>query len=329
MAGGIGAGGSGGQWVGSASSLKAVDLVVNGGFDTDTTWGKTNGPTISSGVCSFVANAISPHRVTQTVTPAVPSLEYTLTYTVVSNNAAGLSNLYFVGDAVNKVTGANITLNTSPGTYSHNFTGNTAGDKNIVMFQANGPITSGALVIDNVSIKPVSANKAIITPSLGSEEQADPTFDDPTNWVTPDGWSVADGVATRSSPTVLAVLYNSTTPLSVVGNWYRVGATVTPTAGGYTLGDGSGNWYTSSGAVFRTIRAGTTNRMGITAQSSFTGTVDDIISKQLTLSSLFSSVTVSTPNIIASADLTRVVGTQVGLVVNLDSTSSPANFIIA
>jgi len=186
---------------------------------------------------------------------------------------------------------------------------------------------SGGIWVGNSAS--ILSNKAIITPTQTAEEQADPTFDDPTNWVTPDGWSVANGVATRSSPTVLAVLYNSTTPLSVVGNWYRVGATVTPTAGGYTLGDGSGDWYTSSGAVFRTIRADTTNRMGITAQSSFTGTVDDITSKQLTLSSLFSSVAVSTPNIIASADLTRVAGTQVGLVVNLDSTSSPANFIIA
>lgn len=56
---------------------------------------------------------------------------------------------------------------------------------------------------------------------------------------------------------------------------------------------------------------------------------DNLSLKPLTLSSLFSSVSTSDADVIADANVTMTAGTQAGLVLNLDSTSSPANFLIA
>jgi len=57
--------------------------------------------------------------------------------------------------------------------------------------------------------------------------------------------------------------------------------------------------------------------------------IDDLSVKPLTLSSLFSSVSTSDADVIADANVTLTAGTQAGLVTNLDSTSTPANFLIA
>ncbi|KKS80326.1 MAG: hypothetical protein UV55_C0042G0001, partial [Candidatus Gottesmanbacteria bacterium GW2011_GWC1_43_10] len=56
---------------------------------------------------------------------------------------------------------------------------------------------------------------------------------------------------------------------------------------------------------------------------------DNLTLKPLTLSSLFSSVSTSDKDVVASADVTMTAGTQAGVVTNLDSASSPANFLIA
>jgi len=57
--------------------------------------------------------------------------------------------------------------------------------------------------------------------------------------------------------------------------------------------------------------------------------VDDVSAKQLTLASLFSTVPTSDTDVVASADIVMTAGTQAGIVTNLDSTGTPANFLIA
>jgi hypothetical protein len=54
---------------------------------------------------------------------------------------------------------------------------------------------------------------------------------------------------------------------------------------------------------------------------------DTLTLKPLTLSELLTSITESTPDVYCSADTTRAAGTQAGLLLCLDSDSSPANFI--
>jgi len=60
-----------------------------------------------------------------------------------------------------------------------------------------------------------------------------------------------------------------------------------------------------------------------------TVTLDNLSLKPLTLSSLFSSLSLSTQDVVASADLTVVAGTQAGMVICLDSAASPANFLLS
>ena len=58
--------------------------------------------------------------------------------------------------------------------------------------------------------------------------------------------------------------------------------------------------------------------------------LDNLSLKPLTLSTLFASVDdAATADVVASVDVICTAGTQAGLVVNLDSAASPANFVIA
>jgi hypothetical protein len=54
---------------------------------------------------------------------------------------------------------------------------------------------------------------------------------------------------------------------------------------------------------------------------------DDVSFKQLTLSTLFRTANFATADVFVSVAVTLTAGTQAGLVLNLDSTSSPANFV--
>ena len=56
---------------------------------------------------------------------------------------------------------------------------------------------------------------------------------------------------------------------------------------------------------------------------------DDVSFKEFTFSELFSSLTTSTKDYIADVNLTMSLATQGGMVLNLDSTSNPLNFILA
>jgi hypothetical protein len=57
--------------------------------------------------------------------------------------------------------------------------------------------------------------------------------------------------------------------------------------------------------------------------------VDDVSVKALTRSTLFATVEGNTPNVTAQVKVTISQFTKAGLVVNLDSTATPLNFIIA
>lgn len=125
-----------------------------------------------------------------------------------------------------------------------------------------------------------------------------------------------------------------------------------------------GNWlsisfYSKSNPTGQAARVGTTNMSLATedyslttsyAQKFFTGRVttanpdifigrgipsasssvyiDDVSVKPLTLSSLFSTVPSGKADVIASTNITLTAGTQAGLVLNLDSTSNPQNFVL-
>ena len=112
----------------------------------------------------------------------------------------------------------------------------------------------------------------------------------------------------------------STTAASIAVSASGGGSLVTPVI----------NLTTSYVEYIRTARL-LDNSIGIKRNSAASKSIylDDLSVKKLTLSSLFASLTVSIADVLADVAITLVSGTLAGLVLNLDSTSSPANFVIA
>jgi len=174
----------------------------------------------------------------------------------------------------------------------------------------------------------ISTNKAVNTPTVGGEMVVDTGFDNPAAWTLGSGASVSGskGVMTATLDGGF-IQYNILT----TGTWYSLGIDIDSISGG---GIGFNN-------LSSTQTLGTTGSKIVTGRSlgtyfkfsRFTGTVtasvDNVSAKPLTLSSLFSSVSTSDKDVVASADVTMTSGTQAGVVTNLDSTGTPANFLIA
>ena len=98
---------------------------------------------------------------------------------------------------------------------------------------------------------------------------------------------------------------------------------------GKIWGARNGPYRTTTGTFTETNRAGTGTYASIYHLTGGTVSVDNVSFKPLTLSSLFSSVSTSDTDVIADTNVTWTLGTEAGLVTNLDSSSSPANFLIA
>jgi len=171
----------------------------------------------------------------------------------------------------------------------------------------------------------ISSNKVVITPTLGSDVIVNGDFDTDTDWTKGTGWSISGGVGVASAAT--GQLYQTTI---TSGKWYQETFDVSTYTSGSVRAYIGGNAliaYTTTGSKLDTGRAGTTT-IGLN-DSSFTGSVDNVSVKELTLSSLFSIVSTSDTDVIASTDITATAGTQVGLVTNLNDTTTPTAGIVA
>lgn len=200
--------------------------------------------------------------------------------------------------------------------------------------RADGPIGSSETTGPDSQTTPslawtggaISTNKNVITPSLGSELITNGDMSSSTGWtVSNPPWSIGSGVAT-SNGTVGEMSQSVLT----IGNWYQNSYTLSRTSGTFlaVFGQQNGLSRTTSGTFLETGRQ-TSNALARFYSNSYNGTLDDASFKLLTLSSLFSSVSTSDTDVIADAGVTLTSGTQAGVVTNLDSTSSPANFLIA
>lgn len=169
----------------------------------------------------------------------------------------------------------------------------------------------------------ISNNKLVITPTLGSELVVNGGFDADTNWTKGTGWAISGGTGNVVTGATWADLWQNQSLL--VGGVYQKSVD-------YNIASGQISGVTSSGNKITTFRATTTNSQTYVVFQNGAGVgsyVDNVSLKPLTLSSLFSSVSTSDTDVIADANVTLTAGTQAGLVTNLDSTSSPANFLIA
>ncbi len=173
-----------------------------------------------------------------------------------------------------------------------------------------------------------AAGKASNTPGVGSELVVNGGFDADTDWLKGTGWTIPGGgvaVGTAVSDTIFQ------TSSANVGDWglgqFDLVSRSAGIAQAFFGAGGGGDFYSSPGTYVNTRRF-VGNEIGVYANS-FTGEIDNVSIKTLTLSTLFASTTHSTADVLATVAVTLTAGTQAGLVVNLDSAATPANFVIA
>lgn len=173
----------------------------------------------------------------------------------------------------------------------------------------------------------ISGNKAINTPTLGAELFANGGFGADTDWTKGTGWTIAAGVASHAAGSAGTLSQT----VGSIGNWYRLVFTLlNRTAGTFTplvLGNFPAS-YASDGTYTGNKRATTGSTAGITTGATAAGDVDNLSLKQLTLNTLFATKDFSRNDVDVSVKLTLVTNNICGVVLNLDSTSSPANFIL-
>lgn len=201
----------------------------------------------------------------------------------------------------------------------------------------------------------ISTNKNVITPTEESELLPDPglegTYSSGLNvnlqqYVGTPAESADSHGGSKAQQFTPSSIYNGVyaNQTTTVGTWYlgSMWGKKTTTGGNPYMRietSGGGTIYkqtsipTSYTHILTAFRAlSTTTQLRTTeyhASVMDTVVIDDLSIKPLTLSSLFSSVSTSDTDVIADANVTLTSGTQAGLVTNLDSTSTPANFLIA
>jgi hypothetical protein len=174
----------------------------------------------------------------------------------------------------------------------------------------------------------VAAGTASNTPTLGSELIVNGAFGADTDWSKGAGWAIAAGVTAATAAS--ADISQTVAPLAV-GTWYQSVFTL----GAFSLGTVNAKIGTT--ALPTHAANGTYTETGLAATTAFaftgtgfTGTLDNASVKALTLSTLFRTLaTAASDTVTINADLTIGAGTQAGLVLNLNSASSPSTFILA
>lgn len=171
----------------------------------------------------------------------------------------------------------------------------------------------------------VSGGKAINTPSLGSELVINGDFSVDANWSKGTGWSISGGTANASAVSGFDITQNILT----IGKWYKMTYAATFSSGqSRALFGGIGGAISESTSVLITGRA-TSSAIGVRGQSAMTGTVDNVSVREISLSSLLSLHTSSTPDVFVGVEITVTADTQAGLALNWDSSSNPQNGVIA
>lgn len=202
----------------------------------------------------------------------------------------------------------------------------------------------------------VAGNVAVGTPTLGSELLTDGALENWSSTTDLTSWTEALGGTSsvnRESSVVHGGAFaarfdidgSNGTALAYqdhglpIGSWFVVDFWFRSSASGKTGRTGTttltglardpGTTWTNYKEIFRSPTGDT--RVYLYRQSAASASIyfDDISVKALTLSSLFSSVAVSTPDVLAEVAVTLTAGTQAGLVLNLDSAATPANFVLA
>ena len=132
------------------------EKVTNGDFATDSDWTKGSTTTISNGQCTFTASGVAQSLIQGNLWAAnsLSGKTVKLTYTIVSNNLN--VTLFRVGGFSGASGFPVTTLNSEVGTHTVQIViTSSGGTDNAIDFYIQSAATTGALVLDNVSVKEV------------------------------------------------------------------------------------------------------------------------------------------------------------------------------
>jgi len=191
----------------------------------------------------------------------------------------------------------------------------------------------------------ISSNKLVVVPTQGSELVTNGDFSSNTaGWVGTSATlsSVSDGGPSGNSLCVVNTGSSGSADQTLVSSmgWYALDF--------YQRSGGCGGVYADSrfgvvgGGPTYSVASGTWARRQYSFRGSITSlwmntwgnagaasAFDSVSIKPLTLSSLFSTINTSDNNVIADVDVTLTSGNNAGLVLNLDSATTPLNFVVA
>lgn len=175
----------------------------------------------------------------------------------------------------------------------------------------------------------VSTNKAVGTPALGSNVIVNGGFGADTDWTKGSGWAIAAGAA--NAITASSNLSQTVAPLTA-SRFFQVVYTVSAFAAGTVQAVVGGKALPThaANATYTEVGLATTTAFLFTG-AGFTGSLDNVTAKALTTADLFASLLVSTADVIADVAVTlsaALGGVPAGLVLNLDSVATPANFVL-
>ena len=180
----------------------------------------------------------------------------------------------------------------------------------------------------------ISSNKAINTPTLGSELIVNGAFASDTVWTKGTDWSITGGAGVRAAGATPNTVISQA--VLTTGVWYRAVFEVIACVAGsfrpyYNAGYANANLGAPGTSTSSNRATGTA--AGVIAVSAGTdGSVDNASFKALTLSQLFATLDGKQANPLDIAVAITAHATQAhpaGLVLNLDSASVPANFVLA
>ena len=159
-----------------ADETIGAETITNGDFATDSDWTKSSNVSISGGQATFTANSAAQYIIQGNLWPAnsLSGQKVKLTYTIVSNslNAGDFRIGGYTGASAFTLNGLVTTVGT------HNIildVRTTAGNDNAIDLYITSAATSGALVIDDVSVKEVtSASNQIQKSDLSNLSRTNP-----------------------------------------------------------------------------------------------------------------------------------------------------------
>lgn len=201
-------------------------------------------------------------------------------------------------------------------------------------------LTLAALFASTVDAEPMLPSIAqprplayVVPVTLGSELFTNGDFASDTAWTKGSGWTISGGQGIATSSAAGQGVYQTA---GTVGHWYQqTFDIVTLSANGLSPYDGAATvnpnaTTTGTGKLWTFRKAGTS--LGIFVRTgTTTATVDNASLKEINLSSMFASLsTVANGNVNVGSEWTSITsGTQAGVVSALDSSSTPAYFVIA